>query len=217
MAASKQAVTLDSVTGGVRKLALCAVLVALVSTACGGGEEQETTAGIVRTPPPVVGDVSLPAVSSPDSAEFAFQAQPDELLLVYFGFTSCPDVCPTTLADLRSALRSLGDGAGAFDVAFATVDPGRDTVDRTVSYIQAFFPEGIALRTDDATALQTAADAFGVRFEVNEDEEGNVNVDHTAFLYAVDDAGLIRMQWPFGVTADAIAHDLELLTQGDQA
>src|SRR3990172_7649696 len=98
------------------------VALALVLTAC-GSDTPYVPAGLVRTPAPEVGDLSLPD-STAGGADFAFRAQPGGLLLLYFGYTSCPDICPTTLADLRTALRQVGEEfAARVDVAMATVDP----------------------------------------------------------------------------------------------
>ncbi|MCP3975449.1 MAG: SCO family protein [bacterium] len=195
-----------------RRLALRLVAglfaVALALGACGGSSLDSLT-GILRDPAPDVGGVALADASNAD-APFTLKAAPDELLVVYFGYTACPDVCPTTLADLRSAVRRLEDDASRVDVAIITVDPDRDDGERLTSYIQSFFPGGHALRSDDADELQAAADAFGAAYEVVQTDEG-VEVGHTAYLYGVDESGLIRVQWSFGVTPDDLEHDLAYL------
>lgn len=186
------------------------VVAALALLAASCSSEPPTPAGIVRDPAPVVGDVSLPDVSS-GGADFAFKADPGEVLVVYFGFTSCPDVCPTTLADVRKALRELGDDARYVDVAMITVDPERDDDERLTAYIQTFAPDARALRTLDDDELFAAAEAFGASYAVETNENGDVEVGHTAFLYAVDDAGLLRLQWSFGTPAEDLRADLEIL------
>ena len=190
--------------------ALAIVTGLVVFAACGGSSTpvDEQLAGIVRTPYPDVQLVSLPDA---DGVEHNFQAEDDGLLLVYFGYTSCPDVCPTTMSDVSAALGLMGDKADKVQVAMATVDPGRDTGDILEKYVTAFVPDGIALRTDDATALKTAADAFGASYEVTTTDDGDIEVSHTPYVYVVDDQGQLRDQWNFGTTDDDMAHDMELL------
>ena len=190
------------------RLALLGVVAMLVAGACGGGEV--TLAGYERDPEPSVGDITLPAVNR-GNVDFAFRAEPGELLLVYFGFASCPDVCPTTLADTRLALADLGDRAQDVNLALVTVDPDRDTPEITTDYVEAFIEGSIALRTDDADALADAANAFGVSYAVTENDAGEIEVAHTPFLFAVDDQGSLVLTWQFGVPPADLTSDLEIL------
>lgn len=160
-----------------------------------------------------VAEVALPDVTS-GGEPFAMVAEPGGALVAYFGFTYCPDVCPTTLSDLRAALASMGADADSVDVAMVTVDPDRDTDEVISAYLQTFVPDGHALRTDDAVQLKEAGDAFGADFSVITPAEGGVEVTHTAYLYAIDDQGIIRVVWPFGAEPDRIATDLEGLLSG---
>lgn len=168
--------------------------------------------GMVRTPAPDVSEVVLPDVTN--GGELAFRAEPGGLLIAYWGYTACPDICPTTMADLRKALRGLDDLAESVDVAMVTVDPDRDTPEVLTAYVQTFVPEGVAVRTEDADALAAAAEAFGVTYEVTLQDDGWVDVGHTAFLYAIDDDGRIRLTWPFGTDADNIESDMKALLEG---
>lgn len=168
---------------------------------------------MVRTPLASVADVSLPDVAH-GGADFSMRASEGGLLIVYFGYTSCPDVCPTTMADLRRAVAELGDDAERVDVAFVTIDPMRDEATKIADYVQVFFPDGSALRTDDQELLMAAAEAFGSGYEITVDAEGNVlDVDHTAFLYAIDAEGLIQVQWPFGMTSEDMTNDMTYLLE----
>jgi protein SCO1/2 len=187
------------------------VVVAILTAACGSDGGDDLT-GMVRDPLPDVSSVVLPDAAT--GTQFTMSPVNADLLVVYFGYTSCPDVCPTTLADLRTAVRGLGDEADRIDVAMATVDPGRDDAARLTDYIQSFFPGGHGLRTDDPEELAEAADAFGVSYDVFENADGEVEVEHSAFLYAVDGDGLIRVQWAFGTSADDLESDLALLLAG---
>ena len=204
-----------------RSLALV-FAVALVLTACGGsgadgvsegaGTEAESPvlAGYEREPEPSVGLITLPAANR-DTDAFAFKAEPGHLMMVTFGYTSCPDICPTTLADMRIAFNQLGDRGDNVDVAWVSIDPERDTADVVASYVEAFVSKGVALRTDDAEELIIAADAFGVTYIVQENDAGDLEVAHTPNVFVVDDAGSIVLTWPFGVPPSDIVSDLNIL------
>jgi protein SCO1/2 len=186
-------------------------LLAVVLTACGGAEEPSVLAGIRRTPLPDVTGPTLPDVTRAD-APFEFIADEGELLVLYFGYTHCPDVCPTTLADLRSALGKIdADHAERVALAFATVDPERDHADLITGYVQSFVPDAIALRTTDADELAAAAEPFGAVYDVTTTDAGDVEVIHSAFTYVIDDRGRLLVTWPFGIPADDMANDLTLL------
>jgi protein SCO1/2 len=155
----------------------------------------------------------MPDVSR-DNAPFLFQAEPDGVLVVNFGFTSCPDVCPTTLAEIRAALRDLGPLAEQVSVAMVTVDPDRDVPAVVTGYLQSFVADGHALRGDDSQ-LAAAAAAFDVLYEVTVSDDGSVDVGHTASVFVVDDRGFLRVTWPFGMPADDMASDLRILLATD--
>jgi protein SCO1/2 len=180
----------------------------LVLAACGGGSAPSLT-GQVITPNPVVSTVSLPEATS--GTPFRFAAPAGHVLLVYFGYTSCPDICPTTLADVRDARAKLGADGAKVDLAMVTIDPDRDTAANLTAYVTTFVPTGQALRTTDAAALSAAAAAFGASYEVTTTPEGKVEVGHSAYLYGVDPSGRVRVVWPFGVTVKDLNADLRLL------
>ncbi len=189
-----------------RSTAALLVTITLLVVAC--GTSQPT--GIIRDPAPAVGHLALP---DPAGVETSFVGPEGGFLLVYFGYTNCPDVCPTTMADVRSALGQIGDRAERFTMAMITIDPERDEASEVDRYIKVFVPNGIALRTADDAALRAVADGFGADYLVETSETGEIIVSHTAFLYAVDEEGKIRLQWPFGALPDDIAHDFELLLE----
>ena len=187
-----------------------AILASLVFVTACGASGPYLPAGLVRTPPPAVGSLSL-SESTAGGADFSLRAQPGGLLLLYFGYTACPDICPTTLADLRSALGQMGDQAERVEVAFATIDPGRDSDSVMTVYIHAFFADGHGLRTDDPYLLAEVTAPFGVAYDVWVNDQGYVEVMHSAWTYVIDDQGLLQLMWPFGTDPADIAADLEYL------
>jgi cytochrome oxidase Cu insertion factor (SCO1/SenC/PrrC family) len=217
------------------------VALILVATACGGSSDDTATtegtspdatapasggaasgtlSGVVREPPPVVSAASLPEVVDVEDGtteDFSMQASaPGEILLMYFGYTSCPDVCPTTMADVRAALEALGPDADRVSVAMATVDPERDTGEVLDGYLRFFVPENShILRTEDFDQLHEVESVFGAssRLLPREDGEG-YDVEHTGTLYAIDADGELVLEWPFGsVGAEDIASDLQQLLE----
>lgn len=196
-------------------------LVAVALAGCGGGDGGSTRgsssgelSGAVRTPPLDVASVTLPnATTGADGAPFTMQARPGGLLLVYFGFTSCPDICPTTLSDIGRAVQKLpAADRDRVDVAMATVDPDRDTGAVLTSYLDTFVKGGgIALRADDPAQQQAAQDAFRVVAKRIPEGADNYTFEHTAVTYVVDDTGTVVDEWPFGTSPDAMARDLGIL------
>jgi protein SCO1/2 len=189
----------------------------LFLAACGGSESADreaaaTLSGVVREPAPLVNAVTLPSLNGPE-ADVEFVAAPGNIKVVYFGFTNCPDVCPTTLADLTVALRKLDRESGRADrveTVMVTVDPARD-LDVLAGYITSFVSSAVAAGTDDAALLASAAEPFGVSYDVRTLDDGTVEVDHSPFLYAVDDEGQLVVSWQFGASSDDIAADLGIL------
>ena len=196
------------------RLALIGAAAALFLSAC-GGDEPATLTGYQRDPAPMVGELTLPDIDTGD--DVALQADPDGLLVVYFGYTHCPDFCPTTMSDLRLALRRMDEAdAARVDVAMVTVDPDRD-LEILPDYVQGFFPDGIALGTTDSAALAAAAAPFGVTYNVTTNDAGEIEVAHSTSLYAIDDEGKLVLTWQFGVEIDELAQDLEILLDGTSA
>jgi protein SCO1/2 len=177
--------------------ALAALAVVGILAGCGGGDHQ--LVGLTRDPEPQVDGTPLPDVSD-GGKPFEIRAPKDGLLVVYFGYTNCPDVCPTTLADLKVALGDLGADASRVETAMVTIDPARD-VPVLAKYVQSFVPGAHALATDDQATLQAVAAAFGVSYEVTTSPTGEVQVAHSSYLFAVDDNGKLVITWP--VSADA--------------
>ena len=201
-------------SGSIPLPAALVVVLSLFMAAC-GQDEPVAFAGFERSPAPAVDERELPAVEA-DGTEtpFRFRAADGEVLLVYFGYTSCPDVCPTTLSDVRRASDNIGEEAERLDLAMVTIDPEIDTPEVLNGYVRSFLPEATAVRTTDDEALRPVADAFGADYGTLI-QEGEEQVFHTGSLYAVDDQGLLILTWPFGVTVGDLERDLARLL--DQA
>lgn len=192
-----------------RRVPLVLFAATILLAACGDSDRE--MAGFRREPPPEVGELSLPDLSN-GGDEFDLRADPGEILALYFGYTNCPDFCPTTLSDLKIATSRLDD-PDQVDVAMITVDPDRDLAVLD-DYVTSFFPAGHPLGTDDADRLAETAAPFGVSYEVGENDDGEIEVGHTTALYAIDDAGNLVLTWPFGVSIADLAADLrELLDE----
>ena len=194
------------------RLAALVAAIAVAFSACGGssGGTAATLTGASLEPAPQVNLVSLPSLSDPGT-DVEFRAEADGIQVVYFGFTNCPDVCPTTLADLTIALRKLEPAdAERVEVVMVTVDPDRD-LDVLDTYVTSFVDDAVAAGTLDAEQTAAAGAPFGASWEVRTDDSGLVEVDHTPFLYAVDDAGRLALTWQFGVTSDDMSNDLTTL------
>lgn len=191
------------------RLSLVLVGAALALTAC-APDSTRTISGIRSDPAPSVAGLSLREAGG---AEFSLTPATGRWLIVYFGYTSCPDVCPTTMHEVELALDDLGDRASLVDVAMATIDPGRDTDEGLTRYVRTFVDDGHALRTTDDAALREVTAAFGASYTVTTTADGATDVSHTPNLYLVDDAGSLVLTWPFGLPGDAIATDLEILIE----
>ena len=109
-------------------------------------------------------------------------------LLVFFGFTHCPDVCPTTLFDISEVMKSLGPDADRVGAVFITVDPERDTVASLKDYLSSFDPHVEGL-TGDAAALATVAKEYRVYYKKVPLDGGDYTMDHTAIVYLMDKDG----------------------------
>ncbi|MEO1060948.1 MAG: SCO family protein [Actinomycetota bacterium] len=192
-----------------RRVAALAVVLVVALAACGDDGGPTELTGFERSPAPSVAELALPEVGADD--DFDFRADDGELLVVYFGYTFCPDVCPTTLSDLRRALEDLGDDADRVSVAMATIDPGRDTPEVISGYLTSFIDDGHPLRTEDDARLRAVTDVFGADYAVEALADGDVEVAHTGSLYAVDDRGELVVTWPFGITVEDLGNDLGLL------
>jgi protein SCO1/2 len=130
---------------------------------------------------------------------------------VFFGYTQCPDVCPTTLAELAQLKKSLGKEGDRLQVVFVTVDPERDSVQALKPYVGSFDPSFVALRgTPEQTA--TVAKSFKVFFAKSPGKTPDTyTIDHTAGTYLFDGSGRVRLFERYGGAPDALDSDVKTL------
>jgi protein SCO1 len=172
--------------------------------------------GVAREPAPTVEDLMFLDHAEPGEArEVGIVPEEGELTFLYFGYLSCPDICPMTMIDIARAQREVGDELAArTNVAFVTVDPARDDPERLRSYLAHFF-EGsyLALTAPDEDSLDAAAERLGVRYEIEPHEPGDDRYDvaHSAITYVIDDRGLVVRELPFGVTSEELARVMRAL------
>ena len=134
-----------------------------------------------------------------------------KVVVVTFGFTNCPDVCPTTLANFATALRKLGPDGSQVQVLFITLDPERDTPELLRQYVPAFHPSFIGLWGDAAAIAQVTGD-FKIHAQKRPSAtDGHYTVDHSAQAFVFDRQGRIRLMMPFDAPVDAIAADIRIL------
>ncbi|MEO8101429.1 MAG: SCO family protein [Betaproteobacteria bacterium] len=138
-----------------------------------------------------------------------------KVVIMFFGYTQCPDVCPTTLSDMRQVAQKLGVDAARFQVLFVTVDPRRDTQDLLAKYVPAFNPGFIGLYGDDA-AIDKVAKDFKIVHQIQEGKSPeSYTVAHTAASLVFDPQGTLRLFIAYGMEVDKITADIKLLLKGN--
>ncbi|MFC2023374.1 SCO family protein [Chloroflexota bacterium] len=143
---------------------------------------------------------------------FRLSDQKDHVVLLFFGYTACPDVCPTTLATWRKVHEALGEQAKDVRFAFVTVDPERDTPERLGLHVNAFNPDFIGL-TGTQEELTPVYEAFDVYFEKDTSSGSALGylVNHTATAFVVDQQGEWRLRVTYGTLPEDIVHDVREL------
>lgn len=160
--------------------------------------------GTVLEPAKEVGDFT---VATADGGTFDLNEPGEKTLLLYFGYTSCPDICPTTLFNLKRTMEALGDQATEFQVAMLTVDPERDTPDRLDAYMNNFDASYIGLYEPDADQLAAIQQDFGI-FAAPDSDEDEYTVSHSSYVFVIDEAGT-RLLFSYDVTPEQMADDLK--------
>lgn len=138
----------------------------------------------------------------------------DQVALVFFGFVSCPDVCPTTLFRLREVRDALGEQGDSLQVILVTVDPERDTSDRLQAYVQNFDPSFLGLRPEPENLAQIIEEFRAIAVKVPT-ADGSYTVDHSATLYIYDRQSRLRLIAQPTLEVSALADDIRRLILED--
>lgn len=193
-------------------LSACATSAATVPTAApdSSGESDVPTAGTSIDPPRDLTDFTFP--SSDGGKPMSLSDLRGKPVLLYFGYTFCPDVCPTTMSDFIRVKQSLGDQADQLTVLMVSVDPDRDTPEVLHRYLGAFDPSFIGMSGDDAT-LRKIGSEYGLYYKRHNVEGSSAAylVDHSAAAYLIDKQGRLRMVYSYGTPPTVIAPDVERL------
>jgi len=134
-----------------------------------------------------------------------------KVVVLFFGFTPCPDVCPTTMAELSEVMKQLGPQADQVQVLFITIDPERDTQALLAQYVPAFDKRFLGLYGDAAATAKVAKEFKVFYAKVEGNTPGSYSMDHTAASYVFDRNGKIRLFVRHGQGAEPIVHDIKQL------
>ena len=136
-----------------------------------------------------------------------------KVVVMFFGYTHCPDVCPTTLAEMKQVMQILGNDAQRLQVLFVTVDPARDTPELLSRYVPSFHPSFLGLYGDTA-ATEKVAKEFKIAYRIAAGKTADgYTVDHSAASLVFDTQGNLRLFINYGLAADKIAPDIKKLLQ----
>jgi protein SCO1 len=192
--------------GAARKAAMLLVAGALALSGCGAGgpkfkASDVTGAGFGR-------DFTL---TDPSGKQRTLADYRGKVVVLFFGYTQCPDVCPTTLSALAETMKTLGADADRVQVIFVTVDPDRDTGELIASYVTAFNPSFVGLR-GDAEAIARTAKEFKILYQKQPGRTpDSYTVDHSAGTFVFDPRGRLRLYVGNGQGPDVFAHDIREL------
>ncbi|WP_449284489.1 SCO family protein [Marinobacter sp. PE14] len=192
-----------------RMLPLWPVLVALMLAGCAGNEESWHGKDISGLMPEL--EFQLQGTNGQPVTEAASEGT---IRMLYFGFTSCPDVCPTTLTDLRRSVRQLPEEyRDDVTTLFVSVDPRRDTPERLASYVD-FFGDRVVGMTAEEPALRELTKRYRTTFGYDKpDASGNYNVSHSSAVYVFDRSGNARLLLRPGLSPEQISDDLAQLAR----
>jgi protein SCO1/2 len=165
-----------------------------------------TYQGSYIDPPVLASDFQL---TDQNGQSYRLSGQQGKAVIMFFGYTNCPDICPATLAEFKQVKEKLGDQASQVNFVFVTVDPERDTADRLRSYLANFDP-GFTGLTGSQANLEAVWKAYGVYVAKGDFD----TMEHNARIYAIDRQGNLRLTYPYDTGAVPIASDLTHLLSG---
>jgi protein SCO1/2 len=178
------------------------VACALLPLAARGAEDGGLIAGTFD-PPRAAPELAL---RGSDGNELRLDRYRGKVVIVAFGFTTCPKICPTTLAALAGTRKKLGAEAEQLQVVYVTVDPERDDAERLRTYLRTFDPTFVG-----GTGTPEQLAAVRERYGVAAGRQPDASFSHSSFTYLVDREGKIRALMPYGHSSDDYAHDVRLL------
>jgi len=181
--------------------AIAGAVVLLVANPQGGQPVQSSGAALIGGPFSLVGADGKPVTDRDFRGRY---------MLIFFGFTHCPDICPAELQVIAQALEQLGDKAKTVVPIFITLDPERDTPEAMANYVKSFGPNFVGL-TGSPEAIAAAAKAYRVAYSQveNNNSAGDYSVDHSALVYLMDPEGRYVTHFSYGLSADQMAEKLE--------
>jgi protein SCO1 len=159
-------------------------------------------------PYPVAPEIELTRAAG---TGFQLSEMRGNVVALFFGYTSCPDICPTTMAELNQALEKIGERSDHVQVLFVTVDPQRDTPERVQEYVNHFNPKFIGLSGSEPELAKVWNDYGVFRQVVDGTSAAGYLVDHTARVTLIDQQGNLRVSFPFDTPVVDVVHDLDLL------
>lgn len=169
--------------------------------------------GTVLTPPLPLYDFAL---QTANEETFGLSDAKGKIVVLFFGYTSCPDVCPITLGTFKQVQKQLGDDAKKVRFVMITTDPERDTPEKVAAYVARFSPEFVGL-SGSLTDLERIWDELGVSVKKqNTGSAAGYLVSHTSSVYVLDPNGSLIMMFPYGTTAMDMAYDLMQLLKQSQ-
>jgi protein SCO1/2 len=158
------------------------------------------------TPAPVGGDFSL---TGHDGEPWSSEQARGQVVVLAFGYTFCPDICPTALATVAAAMTALGEDAERVQPVFVSLDPQRDTPERLRGYVEWFHPRMIGL-TGTADELERVADRYRARYRfIREADADYYTLDHSASLYVLDLQGRLARMLPHGLPPSVLVGAIE--------
>jgi protein SCO1/2 len=185
------------------------ILCLLVLSGCTLTNTPSVSTSTIIDPPTVLSDFSLPASTGGELRLSDLRGQP---VLLYFGYTRCPDYCPITLSEFRRVREELGDDGERVHFVLISVDPVYDTPEVLATYLQAFGAGFIGLQGNDAT-LRRISKEYGLTYRHGggHQHHGSAGVEHSTASYLIDQNGRLRIVYPYGTAASVYVQDIRAL------
>jgi protein SCO1/2 len=187
--------------------ACCHILLLLLITGSSFASDDTALTAGVFTPARLAPDFSL---AGSNGAELTVSHYRGKVILLAFGYTSCTNVCPVTLATLALVRKKLGAAADGVQVIYLTVDPERDTVERMRAFVTGFDPSFVG-GTGTPQHLAKVMKDYGVTAKKVASKHGGYEVAHSSFIYMIDKQGKLWALMPFGHAVDDFVHDIKIL------